>query len=280
MRLIFKKYIIILLLQSTVLAIGTQFLAIPRNTSDLILGYTPIETFESNNPIISVSYGNWLADMKISSMNYERNILGGRIGLDFRYISLNDFELRTERPTDDPLSYYNSSALSMDGKYTRQFKFGLLSTTLRYISLQLYNESSEGMAVDVSFSNTLKEDINVGIAILNLGYMSDLYHEKPQLPVRTILGASYNFEFLQFDNTLSMVIEKSSLVNGMIIRISDTIDIGKIQLLLGTQIANNATSLSGGINLKLGSYRFSYGVQIGTKALGIPQMLNLSMILP
>ena len=267
-------------MQSTIFAIGTQFLAIPRNTSDLILGYTPISIIESNNPIISASYGNWLADIKISSMNYERNLFGGRIGLDFRYISLNDLELRTERPTDDPLSYYNSSALSMDGNYTRQFKFGLLSTTLRYISLQLYNESSNGMALDVSLSKTFRETINVGLAVLNLGYMSDLYHEKPQLPVRTILGASYNFELLQLENTLSTVIEKSSLVDGMIIRISDTMDIGKIQLLLGTQIANNATSLSGGINLKLGSYRFGYGVQIGTQALGIPQMLNLSVILP
>ena len=218
--------------------------------------------------------------MKISSLNYERNLFGGRVGLDFRYISLNDLELRTERPTDDPLSYYNSSALSIDGNYTRQYKFGLLSTTLRYISLQLYNESSNGMAVDVSLSKTLRKNINVGLAVLNLGYMSDLYHEKPQLPVRTIIGASYNFELLQFNHSFSTVVEKSSLVDGMIIRISDTMNIGKIQILLGTQIANNATSLSGGINLKLGSYRFGYGVQIGTQALGIPQMLNLSVILP
>jgi len=261
-------------------AVGTQFLSIPRNTSELIIGYNPAIAMTSARPMASATYGNWLADMKVSSLKYDRSLFDGWFEMDLRYISLNDLELRTERPTDEPLSHFSSTAFALDSKYTHQFKFGLMSTTVRYISLQLLDEDSQGIAVDLSLVKPINDNLDVGIAVLNIGTMNELYKETPQLPIRTILGATYDFKLMNIDNSISAAIEKSSLVDGVIIRLSDSINLGKIQLLFGSQYVDNATSLSGGINLILGSYQFGYGVQIGTQGLGISQMLNISVTLP
>jgi hypothetical protein len=261
-------------------ALGTQFLSIPKNTAELIIGYNPAIVMTSARPMISATYGNWLADMKVSSLQYDRSLFDGWFGLDFRYISLNDLELRSERPTDEPLSMYSTTAFALESEYAHQFKFGVMSTTIRYISLQLFDEETQGIAVDLGLSKQINERFDIGLAVLNIGNMSELHREKPQLPVRTILGATYGLNLYNVLNSLSAAVEKSSLVDGMIFRMSDVVHLGKVQVLIGSQIAENATSLSCGINLKLGSYQFGYGIQIGTQGLGSPQMFSMSVILP
>ena len=136
MPLIFRILIPILFFQSTMFGVGTQFLAIPQNVMELIIGVNPIIHNIANKPILSASYGNWLADMKMSSLSYNRHAFGGSAGFDFRYITLNDLELRTDRPTDDPLAVFGATAIAFDGNYIRQTKSGLIITKLRYISMQ------------------------------------------------------------------------------------------------------------------------------------------------
>lgn len=261
-------------------AVGTQFLSIPVNSLELINGVNPAIVNLSDRPMISASYGNWLADINVSSVSYDRGLLGGWIGLNFRYISINDLELRSESPSNEPLSYYSSTAFALDGKYSRQFNFGLMTATFRYLAIQLYDESANGMAGDLSLQKKLSNNLNIGVALLNMGVMSELYEEVPKLPFKALVGGSYNIDFNKLSNQIAVSIEKSFLVDGIILRVSDSVDLNKIRFSIGTQIAEQTVSLSGGINLMLGSYQFGYGVQIGTQTLGIPQMLTLKMNLP
>lgn len=280
MQSFFKIKIIIILFQSITVAVGPQFLSIPLNTSELVNGVNPAIVNLSSKPMISASYGNWLANINVSSISYNRSLLNGWGGLNFRYISINDLELRTESPSDEPLSYYNSSAFALDGKYTRQFKFGVMTVTIRYLAIQLYDESASGIAGDLSLQKKLNNNLNLGVTLLNMGMMSELYEEVPKLPFRVLVGGSYQSDFDKISNQFAVSLEKSFLVDGIILRLSDSIDLSKIQFSVGTQIAEQTVALSGGINIKLGSYQFGYGVQIGTQMLGIPQMLTLNMVLP
>lgn len=261
-------------------AVGTQFLSIPVNSSESINGINPAIVNLSNKPMISASYGNWLADINVSSISYDRNLLGGWGGLVFRYISINDLELRTESPSDEPLSYYSSTAFALDGKYARKFEFGLVTATIRYLTIQLYDESANGIAGDISLQKKLNKNLNIGIALLNMGVMTELYEEVPQLPFRALVGGTYQTDFDKISNQFAVSLEKSFLVDGIIFRLSDSVDLNKIRFSIGIQIAEQTVSLAGGINIRLGSYQFGYGVQIGTQTLGIPQMLTLRMILP
>jgi len=260
--------------------IGTQFLAIPQNAMELIIGVNPIAINKANKPILSASYGNWLADIKISSFSYNRHAFGGSAGFDFRYITLNDIELRTDRQTDDPLSVYGATAIALDGNYIRQTKGGLLSTKLRYISMQLLDETSTGFAMDIGLRKNINDNLSMGIGLYNVGSMSELYKDKPKLPVRLIVGSSYNFKVNSIDNSLIIAIEESSIVEGIIIKVGETANWKKLQFLVGTQFAKNVATISGGIGIKLGAYDIKYGIHFGSQTLGVPQILDISIILP
>lgn len=269
-----------MLFQSLMFGIGTQFLSIPQNAMELIIGINPALINITNKPVLSASYGNWLAGIKVSSFGYNRSAFGGTAGFEFRYIALNDLELRSDRPTDDPLSVFGATAIALDGNYSRQTKIGLLSTKLRYISMQLLDESATGFAMDISLQHNVNEKFNVGFALLNLGSMSELYEEKPKLPVRIITGSSYLFKINNIDNSIFIALEKSSIVEGIIFRFGGVANWNKLQFLIGTQFSKEVASISGGIEIRLGAYNIKYGIQFGSQFLGIPQMLDMSVILP
>ena len=280
MQLFFRIIILIILLQSLTFGIGTQFLSIPQNTIELIIGINPVLNNISNKPTLSASYGNWLAGINVSSFGYSCKIAGGTAGFNVRYIALNDIELRTDRPTDDPLSVFGATAIALDGSYNRQIGIGLLSTKLRYISMQLFDETSTGFAADIGLQHKVNENFNVGFSVLNLGRMSELNQEIPKLPVRIIGGSSYGFNFGETENALFVALEKSSIVEGIIFRVGEVTNWNKQQFLIGTQVSENVVSISGGIGIKLGAYDIKYGMQFGSQTLGIPQMLDLSVVLP
>jgi len=260
--------------------IGAQFLSIPQNATELIIGLNPSFNNITNRSILSASYGNWLAGIKVSTFGYSRNAFGGTAGFNLRYVALNDLELRTDRPTDDPLSVFGATAFALDCNYIRQTKIGLLSTKLRYISMQLLDETASGFAMDIGLQQNINDKLNVGFTVLNLGSMSELSAEKPKLPIRTIVGSSYNFTFNEIDNSFFVALEKSSKVEGIIIRVGEVTSWNKLQFLIGTQFSKEVASVSGGIGIKLGAYVVKYGIQFGSQSLGIPQMLDISVILP
>lgn len=280
MRLIFKIITLIVLVQSLIFGIGTQFLSIPRNAMELVIGSNPVLNNIVNKPVLSASYGNWLAGINVSSFGYNRSAFGGTVGFDVRYVALNDLELRSDRPTDDPLAVFGATAITLDGNYNRHTKIGLIVAKLRYISMQLLDESATGFAMDIGLQHSINEKFNVGFSLLNLGSMSELYKEKPKLPVRLIAGSSYLFQFNNIDNSLFVALEKSSVVEGVIFRVGEVASWNKLQFLLGTQFSKDVASISGGIGIRLGVYDIKYGIQFGSQSLGIPQMLDISVILP
>jgi hypothetical protein len=280
MRSIFKIILILIFSQEVGLSIGTQFLAIPKNNFELISGYNPMLSRGFARPTISATYGNWIADMKLTNISFSKGFENGYGGLDLRYISLNDLELRTERPSDEPISYYSSSAYTVDTWYGKAYGTTSIKLAVRYLSIQLYDENSDGFAIDFVANKRIKDGYSIGAAILNLGSMGKMYSEKPELPLRAIIGGQIDFDIKQTKNEVAVSLEKSSMVKGLIIRVSDYIKYNNLQFMVGSQYSNKEVSVSGGINFTFGSYIIGYAVQVGSHALGIPQYLNLSIILP
>ena len=258
----------------------SQFLSIPQNATELVIGINPVLNDIVNRPVLSASYGDWLAGIKVSSFSYNRSAFGGTVGFDVRYVALNDLELRTDRPSDDPLAVFGATAITLGGSYIKQTKIGLLNTKLHYISMQLLDESANGFAMDIGLQHSISDKFNVGFSLLNLGSMSELYKEKPKLPVRLIAGTSYLFKINNTDNSLFVALEKSSVVEGIILRVGEIANWNKLQFLIGTQFSKDVASISGGIGIRLGAYDIKYGIQFGSQSLGIPQMLDISVILP
>ena len=191
------KILISILFFSQGMSTGLQFLSIPASANDLIMFNSPwrnpsfLNTLEKS-PELSFAYGKWFADSENISLNWTGNIQSTSTGLNFRYVGINDIELRPDMPTSDPLGHYSSygiSAKALTSFQSGQFRYGV---ALQVISIQLYQEESSGFAGDLGISWLVNESITLSGSLLNFGKMNELYKEEPTLPQRAISSLSFS----------------------------------------------------------------------------------------
>lgn len=260
---------------------GLQFLVIPSSANDLIFAQTPLlnPAFLNSinrNPEMNFAYGKWFADSENISLNWTGNIQSTSTGLNFRYVGINDIELRPDMPTSDPLGHYSSygiSAKALTSFQSGQFRYGV---ALQVISIQLYQEESSGFAGDLGISWLVNESITLSGALLNFGKMNVLYKEEPTLPQRAI--SSLSFSKNKSDYYAS--IELNELIKEPIFSVGSVTY--KDNFFFGASFKKNdkTLSLSTGIGINFGKYTFSYGLQYGNQEIGIPQMIDISLRLP
>ena len=291
MRLISKVLTNLVILVQIIFGLGTQFLSIPSNAIDLAFGSSPLlGNLPLNNPALlnalpqginlHMSYGSWLSNVSASSFAFASKLNRGNVGLQLRYMGLNDLELRTATPTDLPLATFGSSAFAMDGNYSQSFGGLKVGASLRYIFVQLYTEKITGYAVDAGIIRSIGKNIQIGVSALNLGSMEQTPTYSSSLPKRMLSAISYRFTRSTWDHTVCFSVEKSSLVDGPIFKVASETSFNMLDIRLGSHFSDNVTVISGGFGVRLGILDLHYGLQIGSQHLGIPQMIDLSLQLP
>ena len=140
-------------------------------------GLNPASLSMDKNTSLNFSHGNWLADSKVSSLKWTFPNKKSSFGVDLKYASLGDLELRTERPTDDHLAYYNASGFSLGGLYSKEFDRFNAGAAIRFVRIDLYTENSTGIAIDLGTKYHLSRSTVLGAAIMNIGKMSELKNE-------------------------------------------------------------------------------------------------------
>ncbi len=291
MRSTFKLLTISVFVLSDAGAIGTGFLSLPSSASEIALGQNPLMG-SSNwaNPAIGesptapsyldASYGNWLSGVRSFKLNVGSQLGEYKTGYRIRHVSLNDLEYRTKRPTDEPLASFGSSGTAVDFNLNRSWENFKVGAALRWVYMDMHTESSQGFALDVGGIYSVGQKLKVGASILNLGSMSKFMMESPTLPVRILGGVSMQFNPGSLRFTLAAHAESNSHVSGIIAGVSAQIYVGKLTIYSGIGSSKNIVTLSGGLGLSLGIYRLNYGLMYGTHKLGLPQMIDLSIMLP
>ena len=272
-------------------SLGTQFLSIPSSAIELAFGPSPLfGSLNLNNPALlkapsqgmkmNISYGSWLNNVSNSSFFLGSKVANGNIGVNLRYMGINDLELRSAIPTDNPLATFGSSAFSVSSTYSQSYGGITLGATVRYILIQLYTENVSGVTFDGGVKRSFGKNIDVGFSILNSGLINNTDTYNPNLPLRFLSAVSYKLPSSKLGQKICLSVEKSSLVDGSIIRVASETNFDKFDLRFGTQSSNQVTVVSGGFGLRLGLVNIHYGIQIGSQHLGLPQMLDISLRLP
>ncbi|MBT3737941.1 MAG: hypothetical protein HOG33_02475 [Candidatus Marinimicrobia bacterium] len=275
------KSIVIAVFAFQVLFAGTQFLSIPTSAYDLIYFNSPwrnpaVLNHINKVPELGLAYGNWLAGIQNMGFKWRGQIGQNSGGLDLRYVGLSDLELRSNKPTSKPLGYYSAYGISARGITSREIgaiKFGL---ALQLIELEIYQESSRGVAFDFGATWSINEYFKFNISALNFGRMNKLESSAPELPKRLVNSVSFD----QKSSSLFIGIESNSLLNDMIYYVGGN---SKYKNLFfgGTATSTKGMkSISGGVGFLLGIYTITYGFQWGDHHLGRPQMLDISIRLP
>ena len=275
------KSIVIAVFAFQALFAGTQFLSIPTSAYDLIYFNSPwrnpaVLNHINKVPELGLAYGNWLAGIQNMGFKWRGQIGQNSGGLDLRYVGLSDLELRSNKPTSKPLGYYSAYGISARGITSREIgaiKFGL---ALQLIELEIYQESSRGVAFDFGATWSINEYFKFNISALNFGRMNKLESSAPELPKRLVNSVSFD----QKSSSLFIGIESNSLLNDMIYYVGGN---SKYKNLFfgGTATSTKGMkSISGGVGFLLGIYTITYGFQWGDHHLGRPQMLDISIRLP
>tara|TARA_B100000676_G_scaffold114163_1_gene113752 strand:+ start:1013 stop:1900 length:888 start_codon:yes stop_codon:yes gene_type:complete len=291
MHLIFRHVLLLITLINFSYSLGTQFLSVPSSAIELAFGPSPLfGSLSINNPALliapnkgasmNISYGTWFNNISNSSFSLASKLGRGNIGLNIRHMGISDLELRSNRPTDDPLATFSSTSFAVASSYSQSYGSLKVGATLQYLLIQLYTENVSGATFDVGITRSFGKNIDLGFSILNSGYINKTDSYNPSLPLRFLSALSYELPTSKWDHKISLSVEKSSFVDGSIIRVASETKFEKFDLRFGTQSSKEVTVVSGGFGVRLGLLNFHYGIQIGSQHLGLPQMLDISIKLP
>ena len=280
MRLHFKLFLFSITL-SGLGAVGTQFLSIPPSARDLIYFNSSWRNPSLLNqinlaPELSLAYGDWLAGVQTFGYRWKGQIKSGSGGIDIRYVGLDDMELRADKPTAKPLGHYAAYGASAKGTYSWTKGSFQLGVGLKLLNFQIYQEKSNGTALDLGLGWQPVDKIRFNISALNLGKMGKMVSELPELPRRYISSIIYD----QSKNRYFGAVEYNSYVKNPIYYVGGN---GRYNnLLFGTtaMISKGVKSISGGVGIQFGIYSVTYGFQWGDQHLGMPQMIDISVRLP
>ena len=272
-------------------AVGTRFLTVPASAQALALGAhvaapslnivnPALLTTSSTTPEINFTYGRWLVDSRISTFCAAWPTRFGYGGVRARYLETRGLELRTTTPTDVPLAHFGAFGVTVEGLASWKMGLFTVGSAVRLITMEIYTESSTGFAVDLGLKRTVTKHLKLGASLLNFGTMSPLETKVPKLPLRFIIGGSYQRETPALSHTVHITGEWSSQVPGGILLIGGATQWQRLTIQLSTRLSQKVVAIGSGFGFRWGIYQLHYGIQFGSQGLGLPQSLDIGIRLP
>ena len=292
MHLIFKNsFILFWLLQSISLAVGTNFLIFPENAIDLALGQHPsmngsesvnpsLIRQKSSTPMFYINSGSLFGDISISNLNYVQKIGNYNNRLFLKQAEIDDLEFRFDKPSDDPVSQFSAYAFQLGSGIAKQSTFGSIGVKVSYLYFGIYDQVANGFTFDVGYSKSLKNGIGVGFSILNLGYISKLYEEKPKLPAMILFGASKDISILSAKSKVFSTIEYSTINSSHKLKTGADILWGSMRVLGGHSVTKHTSEFSLGSGINFGRFGFIYAMRFGSQNIGEPNIISISYRMP
>lgn len=160
-------------------------------------GLNPASVFSENTFEGTAGYSSPEEDENTVSVSasYKEDIT--LYGLAIDYMSVTGLEGR-EIPSDDPAYEFEARSLIASLTYARKFGTGLTAgITAKYLFEKVEYEDSYGFAgsLGIFSEDNLLEGLRMGLAVNNIGSMSELDSEKSDLPLDAVLGAGYGMNF-------------------------------------------------------------------------------------
>jgi len=264
--------------------IGTQFVNVPASVDEIKYGtQNAIIQFPVNQlgkTSVSLSHNDWYGGFSVFSMKISNPILSGQGILRLKYGGFENLELRNESPSDNPLGIYSAFGLDITSGFQIQYHDYQIAALLRMMKLRIYTHSSSGMTGCISILKKMSRDWGVGFSVSQFGYMSPFIENKSNLPVSANILLIHKTDFKQFRNFFSFTGGAIPATDNYIISATNSIKWKNVDLSLASHISKNVTEVSGGVSFLLGIYQIGYGFRIADHKLGIPQVLELTVILP
>jgi len=277
-----SKVFFILLSFNLSICIGLKALIIPQSASLLSTSGTGISYSHEINPALlleansylSLSKNSWLGGVSGQKISY---IFDNRKYISFESLSINDIELRDEIATETPIGFFGAHWYaveineSYDFPFNKEFTFGY-KVKLNYS--KLFTESMHGYSIDLGFNNKIKENLNIGLLIKNLGHE---YSNNLRVDNNILLGVgvSYNIPDLKLILLSDYLIydEKNFL------KFSTITTLPYLNFIIGGTYSDSYKDLSFGVKLDYKKWAFIFGnLNHNNPVLGNPTSIEIRKI--
>lgn len=288
MRFVFKIWQISL---APVLAVGTQFLTVPSTAQELAIGSHPTSYYSSsvnpalndapiNNPKFSISRSTWFGGASNSHISYNQRFKTRSLHLRIDYTGLSDIELRENKPVDEPLAYFSAFGLSATIGFSYETVKGSYGFSFSKIQMGIFNQSADGYTLGGGYLYRFNKSFSMGFSVTNLGTISKLELEKPDLPIRVLIGFEKKIRFRGFVNNIYNSIGWDKVSAKYQFCLGNTFRWKSLLVMAGSSFNQDNFTSSTGFGLEARGYSICYGIRFGSQNIGYPQSVSLGIPLP
>ena len=183
-------------------------------------------------------------------------------GLAIDYMSVTGLEGR-EIPSDDPAYEFGARNLIAAFTYARKFDSGLTAgITGKYLFEKIEYDDAYGFAGSIGIfrENNFTDGLNLGLAVNNIGSMSELDAEKADLPLDVVFGAGYGRTFAE-NFRVDLGSSTRYLINDEETESFTGIELGYQEMAFvrfGYRANNEGSPFSAGIGFSINNITFDY----------------------
>lgn len=165
---------------ASAMAVGDAQTALTRDAFSVYWNPAGLAAASSNS--VALSHHIWIADTRTytAAARFRAGERGG-VGL---FVTATDSELeQRSQPTPEPDGTFSVSGLNASAAYGRTLGPVRAGVAVKYLTERIFGYSSNGYAIDAGLQYDLGQDFaSLGVALQNLGSMSDLAEEATELP--------------------------------------------------------------------------------------------------
>ena len=165
---------------------------------------------------LSAMYASWLADMNYEFASYAQPFSSGLV-LGGSIVMLQSGEMEKRSETREKLGTFSATdtcgTLALAKKINEKVALG---ASIKVINQKIDDESTTGMAVDLgALVKTSIDNLNVGIALRNLGPQMKFISEGYDLPLTLAAGINYSLSKINLTSDLNYYDSKMTIGVGM-----------------------------------------------------------------
>jgi hypothetical protein len=169
---------------------GEAFTAISGDISSVY--WNPAGLSKLDGVWATFMHNRWFQDISTEFFASGFNLSKNTFAFSFTINSVPDIE-RRETATTEPLSYFDARQVALGVTWARELAQKIdLGLTFKWVYEKIDVNTASGIAFDLGGIYHLRDDLNLGAAILNLGPKMKFEKQKYSLPLFYKLGTVYS----------------------------------------------------------------------------------------
>ena len=158
--------------------------------------FNPALAALSKRPFASFSHHRWIQDTQLNFLHFQYPAFLN-IGVSILSTGVEGIEVRPV-PSPQPVDMIDSRDLMFSLNLARSLSpYFHLGLGVKYIHEHIFYKDTEGFALDLGMLYQMVPRLTLGASLVNIGKMSPMLDERPQLPLTARIGAAYS---LPLDN--------------------------------------------------------------------------------